>query len=178
MSAPPPAGQILHTIKEWIEYPYSMTEAIQLHFPTSTLELLEGRLGPLLADEGRFFNQNQQTFWTRHVLFKHKNNPLLLGRSITPIPPSNDTIQWITTLGSTPLGSRLFHQDNVTREKITPMQINESHPYLKITENHLNQSLPTLNARRSLFLIDTHPLLITEIFLPYFIHEIEACAHP
>ena len=149
-----------------------MTKAITSHFPSASFELLEAAVGPLISDDN-YFEKKRLSFWTRHILFRSNNKPLLFARTVTPIQ-DDITTELITSLGNTPLASRLFTHDDVTRDRIMQIQLNQTHPYLQLTQHYLKQPQPNLRARRSLFQINQHPLLITEIFLPKFLQEISA----
>ncbi len=163
----------LPTHQHWFQYKGSMTGAIVSHFPSASFKLLEASVGPLISDEATCFKKKSLSFWTRHILFHDNNQPLLFARTVTPIQDNTPT-EWVTTLGNTPLASRLFQQEGVTRNKITQIQLNQTHPYHSLTQHYLKQPQPDLTARRSLFQMNQHPLLITEIFLPHFLQEISA----
>ena len=64
-----------------------------------------------------------------------------------------------------PLGEALF-TDHASRLGLTYRRLEHDHPLYRAARRHTGLTMPHLWARRSVFCLNGHPLLVTEVFLP------------
>ncbi|WP_051632832.1 chorismate--pyruvate lyase family protein [Nitrincola lacisaponensis] len=88
----------------------------------------------------------------REVELMGKNQVWVYARSVVPDATLSHCHQALHQLGNRSLGSLLFSDPRIRRGAI------------QVT--HLRDGKEVYPARRSVFYLDTHPLLVTEVFLP------------
>ena len=72
----------------------------------------------------------------------------------------------ITRLGTKPLGEALFTDPRIRRLGLTMRRLDARHPLYRAAARHTGLTAHYLWARRSVFCLNGHPLLVTEVFLP------------
>ncbi|MDA8417195.1 MAG: chorismate lyase [Betaproteobacteria bacterium] len=101
--------------------------------------------------------------WTRNVLLCDGQQPRIYAHSILPLTRTTHTRLWLRTLGTRPLGDVLFTQPGLPRSPLHYQRLSCHHRLVK-SIRHWPLHFPLL-ARRSVFLIQHTPLLVTEVFL-------------
>jgi len=104
--------------------------------------------------------------YVREVLLLCNGVPVVFAHSVLPHPSLRGDWNGISTLGSRPLGQALFSDHRIQRQPLAYRNVHPDHPlFHAITRQHaLHDS--NLWARRSIFCLNQHPLLVTEVFLP------------
>ncbi len=121
------------------------------------------------SDESRYFHFKVKRCRVREVLLCINNVPLVMAHSVIPIHSSCGSNHAILRLGKKPLGAVLFSKLRKHSKKKPPRDIarlNKSTAlWKKYSKNKLKLPSP-LWARRTLYQLKGHPLLVNEIFLP------------
>lgn len=105
--------------------------------------------------------------YVREVLLYCDGQPVVFAHSVVPANSLRGPWVAVSRLGSRPLGEALFSNPRVTRGPLQYRGIPVRHPLASQTGRAgiavVGQSLW---ARRSLFSMQGHPLMVTEVFLP------------
>lgn len=101
----------------------------------------------------------------REVLLLAKGEPWVYARSVIPLTTLTGRLRALRHLNDRPLGTLLFNDPSMTRQPIEVATISPDTPGLPVA---LNSNQTNLWGRRSVFCLDTKPLLVAEIFLPAF----------
>lgn len=106
--------------------------------------------------------------WTyvREVMLLCDGVPVIFAHSVLPRAALRGGWNGITRLGSRSLGEVLFSDHRITRKPLTYRQIRASHALFRTIAKQLPLATNSLWARRSLFCLNAHPLLVSEVFLP------------
>lgn len=106
--------------------------------------------------------------YVREVLLLCNDSPVVFAHSVLPYPSLRGGWNGISKLGSRPLGQALFSDHRIQRQPLTYRSVPREHPLFRaITRQHALHD-KSLWARRSVFCLNQHPLLVTEVFLPAF----------
>ena len=104
--------------------------------------------------------------YVREVLLLCNGVPVVFAHSVLPYPSLRGAWNGISRLGSRPLGQALFSDHRIQRQPLAYRSVPPDHPlFLAITRQHALYD-NNLWARRSVFCLNKHPLLVTEVFLP------------
>ncbi len=108
--------------------------------------------------------------YVRDVLLLCNDIPVVFAHSVLPYPSLRGGWNGISKLGSRPLGQALFKDHRIQRQPLAYRSVHREHPlFHAITHQHgLHET--SLWARRSVFCLNQHPLLVTEVFLPAIDH--------
>ncbi len=104
--------------------------------------------------------------YVREVMLLCNEVPVVFAHSV--LPPAGLRGGWcgITRLGSRSLGEALFSDHRVERQPLAYRRVRRDHPLYRATARQQMVSARSLWARRSVFCLNSHPLLVTEVFLP------------
>jgi chorismate--pyruvate lyase len=153
----------------WLADTGSLTAKLeqQLNHKLS-VQVLVDRNQNVLKNERHFFNRPLRRCRVREVLLSADQTPLVLARSIIPVSSASGSNQFVLKLGRRPLGAVLFarkkgKKHNNEREMIC---LKQSHPLWQSCKKKYPLLPNKLWARRTLYQLKNHPLLVNEIFLP------------
>ncbi len=102
----------------------------------------------------------------RDVLLTCAGRPLIYAHSVIPTAGLAGPWRRLTRLGNRPLGEALFADPLVRRHPLQYRRLDGRHPLYRAAIEHLTVKPAALWARRSVFVRDDHPILVTEVFLP------------
>lgn len=104
--------------------------------------------------------------WLREVLLVADDAPVVFAHTV--LAPDDRRGPWrlATAIGGRPLGAALFADPLIVRGRLHTARLDAAHPLHRRAAAALGVPLPSLWARRSRFLRDGRPLLVTEVFLP------------
>ncbi len=102
----------------------------------------------------------------REVLLVCGGRPLVYAHSVIPEAGIRGPWRSLSSLGNKPLGEALFADPLVERHPLSFKRLDRRHPLYHGAHRHLAESSRYLWARRSVFALDEHPILVTEVFLP------------
>lgn len=158
------------TIQSWLSTPNSLTSRLRQDCPALSVRVLSEKLERPLLDEAQALGmQPMDKAWVRCVLLQCGQSTTqnwVYARTVIPYFDSNNPWIHLQKLGEKPLGEVLFEMPGIRRSPFgfshLPLQ---ALPHL----NHaLEQTCLKENgfARRSVFMQEEAPLLLTEVFLP------------
>jgi chorismate lyase len=152
----------------WLGDTGSLTRKLEAAFESRIeVRVLADCLQTIHSDESRFFHGRTKRCRVREVLLLINQEPVVIARSIIPILTASGSNHAILKLGKKPLGAVLFQGRNRNRLKahreIT--QLDRRHPLWKNGQRRYPE-MPTGSwARRTLYHLKGHPLLVNEVFL-------------
>jgi chorismate lyase len=123
----------------------------------------------LNSDESRYFHFRIRRCRVREVLLCANGIPLVMAHSVIPTLSSSGSNHSILRLGTKPLGAVLF--SNIRKQsKAKPrreiIRLNKRSGLWKKCQRHYSEISSPLWARRTLYQLKGHPILVNEIFLP------------
>lgn len=154
-------------IRDFLFHEDSLTRFIQLRCEGEfSIELISESKDQALPDETQFLSlQHDETTFIRRSRLKCGDEAVVYARTIMPLQTIAGENQWLTKLGTKPLGDVLFNDETTYRTDMRYAKIpvhcelhEEATKDLNITSD--------LWGRQSLFYTAQQPLLVTEIFLP------------
>lgn len=104
--------------------------------------------------------------YVREVLLSCNQHHLVFAHSVLPRAGLRSGWNGITRLGTRPLGEALFNNPRIKREAMVYLRIDSRHPLFGATTLRHPLHVRALWARRSVFRLNGHPLLVTEVFFP------------
>lgn len=154
--------------QKWLRLESSLTAKLRQLCPELEVRVLSETFATPLASEAHCLDiPAQEKTWIRCVVLQCGPQNFVYARTIIPKMHPDNPWHDVHKLGNTPLGEVLFQDNDITR---TPFQFNRTKlchwPYLC---SFLDTAQTTQNnglARRSVFLKQQMPLLLTEVFLP------------
>lgn len=102
----------------------------------------------------------------REVLLLDAETPLVFAHSVIPLAGLAGPWAGLAGLGNRPLGATLFTNPRIQRQALEYQHLDRRHSLYRDAVCHLTLPPRTLWARRSLFALENHPILVTEVFLP------------
>lgn len=110
-----------------------------------------------------------EPFFIREVTLNGNGVPWVYARTAIPKTTLHSSNDALTKLGSSSLGNYLFTHPSFQRSSHEIAYLEkENKLYQKACQAVDNSTLPPLWARRSVFILDENPLLVSETFLPAF----------
>ena len=100
----------------------------------------------------------------REVILRGNDQPWVFARSVLPLTSLTGSLRRLRKQGNRPLGAFLFSQPHLRRSPIAVSFISRHHGYVP---NELVGNT-SVWGRRSIFVIENKPLLVSEVFLPEF----------
>ncbi len=154
------------TLKTWLLTETSVTEKLGKTFGTGvTVKVLHDAPGRVLNDEGRLLRTRDTEAHVREVTLRCGDHPVVAARTVYASPVLREHHP-LTELGSRPLGELLFANGParwLTREFVA---LHQRMPLFDLVRRVTGDACSSCWARRTLFLLEGEPLLVTEIFLP------------
>ena len=154
----------------WLGDTGSLTRKLEAAFESRIeVRVLADCLQTIHSDESRFFHGRTKRCRVREVLLLINQEPVVIARSIIPILTSSGSNHAILKLGKKPLGAVLFQGHNRNRNRLKAhreiTQLDRHHPLWKNSQRRYPE-MPTGSwARRTLYHLKGHPLLVNEVFL-------------
>ena len=112
---------------------------------------------------GRAF---RELAFVREVVLHSLGKPVVLAHSVASRRDLDGAWRELRGLGTRPLAMMLFNDPRVRRHPFEFARVDRRHPLWKRASQLCGRELPTLWARRSLFMRRGRPLLVTEVFMP------------
>ena len=154
----------------WLSDTGSLTQKIEKAIGQK-LEVQVLRDGPqsLNSDESRYFHFKIRRCRVREVLLCSNGIPLVMAHSVIPTLSSSGSNHAVLRLGKKPLGAVLFSKTRKHSKTKPPRDIarldKNSELWKRCSKSFAGLSSP-LWARRTLYRLKGHPILVNEIFLP------------
>ena len=162
-----PAG-IDENLRRWLFDQGSLTERLKLASANNfRVQLLDENSSIPLASESALLElAPDEPALIRQVLLVCRQQSWVYARSIIPQTTIEQADHKLANLGSKPLGAYLFSHPLIKRAAIEIAQICDEHSGLLPAQVKPLLQSARIWGRRSVFEIDTKPLLVNELFLP------------
>jgi len=150
--------------KNWLLDSGSLTQRLtQASGGEFRVEILRQAILPTYSSEAIVLGiPHRQQALVREVILLGRNTPWVFARSVIPLSTLTGRLRSLSKLDNRPLGALLFQDPNLQRSAMEVARINLQHRYLP---PRLKATHPDCWGRRSRFLLDNKPLLVSEVFL-------------
>lgn len=145
-------------LSPWLAEPGSLTARLKAHSTEFRLQLLQESKQVLPVFLQQCFTDKVESCIRREVIMWCNGQPAVYAQSWLP-EQSIQQLEPLLALGEQPLGEILFQFPDVVR---SPIEIAE----LNVQAKNQWVGAGTYWARRSIFSVAGHPLLVAEVFLP------------
>ena len=153
--------------RTWLTDHGSLTQRLQARCPAFRVLRLCQRSGRPHQDECRAVGLRPGRLGlVREVLLLCGDTPLIFAHTVVPLASLRGPWQALTGLGHRPLGAALFANPLVQRFPLEYRRLDGRHPLHRSATASTWSDFGPLWARRSLFALEGHPILVTEVFLP------------
>lgn len=159
--------QIPHEIRPWLIHTGSLTTRLRKLCNDFSVKLIAQYQRAALPHEADMLDINGDPYLIeREVLLLCGNNPVVYARSFIPLKALKDRFADLDTLGTQPLGEKIFSDPELQRGEIEWTILSEKHASFQHAVSALQQRPDKIYGRRSVFLGAPSPILISEFFLP------------
>jgi chorismate--pyruvate lyase len=154
----------------WLSDTGSLTQKIEQAIGQKLeVQVLRDCPQSLNSDESRYFHFRIRRCRVREVLLCANNVPLVMAHSVIPTFSASGSNHAVLRLGTKPLGAVLFAKTQKHSTPKLPRDIarldRSSALWKRCSKNYPGLNSP-LWARRTLYQLKGHPILVNEIFLP------------
>lgn len=155
-------------LRYWLTDQGSLTQRLTRRCPQFAVRVLQQGQARPLPDESALFRLRQaELVVERDVLLLCRDQPAVFAHTIFTRESLRRVWQPVGRLGNRSLGTLLFSNPRIRRGSMQYRKLDRRHPLYRRIMRQTSGSLPaSLWARRSLFLLDNQPMLVTEVFLP------------
>ena len=163
--------------QSWLADTGSLTQKIEQAIGQKLqVQVLRDCPQTLNSDESRYFHFKIRRCRVREVLLCANDIPLVMAHSVIPTASSSGSNHEILRLGKKPLGAVLFNKTHQHSKSKSPRDIARldkgSELWKRCAKNNANLN-PPLWARRTLYRLKGHPILVNEIFLPALLDHLK-----
>lgn len=155
-------------VRPWLQERGSLTAKLKRHYADFSVQLYHEAWSKPHVDERLLLQLPVDTnAWVREVWLMGNGKPRVFAHSVIARKSLRGPWYGLRKMGRLPLGAALFANPRVERGVLHFRKLPPAHPlYKTVSENLTLRSHQTLWARRSLFCLQRHQLLVTEVFLP------------
>jgi len=155
------------SLRPWLSDHGSLTQRLKSHCATFRVVPLATGLARPNPDEYALLGMAPGSrAYVREVMLLCDGVPVVFAHSVLPHPGLRGGWNGITQLGSRSLGEALFSNHRIERQPLAYRCVRHDHPLFRTIAEHQVPAASSLWARRSVFCLNRHPLLVTEVFLP------------
>ncbi len=153
----------------WLFAPGSLTERLTTlgDYALERLDQHEASAGP--ADAMLLGVPSGTPVWVRTVLMRLDDRPCVTARSVAPVDALDHAWPSLAGYGGLPLGKILYDDPAIARTPFECALLAPDEPLDAISRRYASTPTP-LRARRSTFIRNGSPLVVSECFLPEFWH--------
>ena len=174
------SGEIHRAPREWqpwLSDTGSLTQKIEKAIGQKLeVQVLRDCPQSLNSDESRYFHLKIRRCRVREVLLCANNIPLVMAHSVIPTLSSSGSNHGVLRLGTKPLGAVLFAKTRMHSKAKPPRDIarlDKGSALWKKGSKHFSGLSSPLWARRTLYRLKGHPILVNEIFLPELLKHLK-----
>jgi len=156
-------------LKSWLLDPNSLTARLKSHCNKFRVELLGQRVETCQESEAVALIPSGEKILVREVLLFCDEKPQVFARSLLPLSSLTGAEQSLANLGTQSLGQVLFNNPSLERQTIEVAEFDATSSVgnlvkqLRLSEQSSSQNLW---GRRSIFVLESKPLMVAEVFLP------------
>ena len=167
------------TVQSWLSTKGSLTARLREGCPKIEVHILSERLEVPLNNEAIALKMHSsEQAWVRCVLLRCDQENWIYARTVISNFNSQNPWESLQKLGNKPLGDVLFETPSIKRTAFAFSKLPlATWPYLTKQLASGQKTLPSF-ARRSVFLQQDAPLLLTEVFLPGLFKTTKAFPDP
>jgi chorismate--pyruvate lyase len=129
------------------------------------LRLMQGAQRPNRDERRGLGLRDRELAVVREVLLRDAGTPLVFAHSVVARRDLRGAWRGLSRLGSRPLAEMLFHDTAVVRLPMEYRKIDARHRLYRRAKEVASFKATSIWARRSVFLKQGRPLLVTEVFL-------------
>jgi len=154
-------------LRGWLSDRGSLTRRLKArHADFRVSPVARGFVSPFL-DEAQLLGLHPKVrAYVREVLLMSGGHIRVFAHSVLPRASLRGGWCGIARLGTRPLGEALFADPRIRRLGLTMRRLDARHPLYRAARRHTGLTVPYVWARRSVFCLNGHPLLVNEVFLP------------
>lgn len=153
--------------RPWLTNHGSLTQLLRERFPDFNVrQLRQATALPFFDEAGPLGLRRHERAMVREVLLRSGAEALVYAHTVIPAASLRGSWRKLAGLGNRSLGSALFADPRVERFPLAYRRLDRRHPLYHAAAPHSASPSTSLWARRSLFALDGHRLMVTEVFLP------------
>jgi len=153
--------------RPWLLDRGSLTRRIQARCAAFSVRHVQQQYGVAMPSERHMVAlKHHSRALLRDVFLYCNDTPLVFAHSVLPAASLHGNWQSLGRLGSKPLGAMLFSNPRVRRTPLCFKKLNRRHALYRLACAALPNPPASLWARRSVFYMESRPILVTEVFLP------------
>jgi chorismate--pyruvate lyase len=152
-------------LRAWLVDQGSLTQRIIARCNDFSVQNVSLRRACAYGDEFALVGRRQHSL-LRDVKLCCAGNPVVYAHSVLPYASMVGAWVRLRRLGNQPLGAALFVNPKVYRESLRFRRLDGRHPLWVAAVGHMVEPPPSLWARRSVFVLASKRILVTEVFLP------------
>ncbi|MCD9015965.1 chorismate lyase [Parachryseolinea silvisoli] len=171
-----PADIVPPVLREWLYKPFVLSHALKRVCSNFAVSVCDQSIKPMYADEISALQcYTCPDGYVRETYLGNVEDPLVYARVTMPETTYRACQEELDTLGNRPIGETLLYNNpHVTRSGFEVKRVTGNdellfdvlvHSHFFKAEVEKSSRIPELWARRSIFHMHGHPLLITEVFL-------------
>lgn len=154
-------------LRNWLSDRGSLTRRMRARYDDFCVVPVARGFATPFPDESRALGLSLEVnTYVRDVLLMGGGTARVFAHSVLPRAVLRGGWGDITRLGTKPLGETLFRAPGVRRLALTMRRVDARHPLYRAARRHAQVSARHLWTRRSVFCVDGHALLVSEVFLP------------
>ncbi|MDD5365293.1 MAG: chorismate lyase [Gallionellaceae bacterium] len=153
--------------RPWLTNHGSLTQLLRERFTEFNVRQLRQAIAlPFFDESAPLGLRRHERAMVREVLLRSAETALVYAHTV--IPPASLRGPWrkLAGLGNQSLGGTLFADPRVERFPLAYRRIDRRNPLYHAATPYLDNPSGSLWARRSLFALAGHRLMVTEVFLP------------
>lgn len=155
------------TLRAWLTDRGSLTQRLKERCQNVKIEVVRLSLSQVFTDELKAIGcAPKKLAMVREVYLYCGDIPVVFAHTIYQARSGRHAWQSIAGLGNRSLGAALFSNPKVKRQMLHYKKLNPSDKLFQRAAKRLGTTPSHLSARRSLFILQGEPLLVTEVFLP------------
>ncbi|MDP2559562.1 chorismate lyase [Psychrobium sp. 1_MG-2023] len=152
-------------LHEWLFDKSSLTARLSEDTTRFQVQVLREGIAKLAPHEQSFF-ATDTNMHSREVILICDGVPQVYARTLIPEETLAYADHQLAKLGATSLGAVLFQSPEMTRSDIEATYFNPDSALHTLSQQLGQPTQKRLWARRSIFKLATHPLMVAEYFLP------------
>lgn len=177
-----PKRQIFHAdldadLATWLFDPTSLTERLVSACSGSfSVHILSQGWSHAMLNEAKTLNMRiSGRALVREVHLLCDNEPWVFARTVIPPHTLRGKQRRLAKLGKKPLGAVLFADKSMQRTEMEIACIQPGQQLYQLATHHLSHCEQPIWGRRSVFFLNKHPLMVSEIFLPHIGSPAQRC---
>jgi chorismate--pyruvate lyase len=154
-------------LRWWLTHQGSLTRLLQARCEHFRVEPTFQAFATACIDELAVMHLRRQSqVLVREVYLHCDETPVVFAHSIIKKEHLKSAWRGLSRLGNRSLGTMLFTNPLIKRTPLVFKNLKSTHPLFKRACKQLQTRPINLWARRSLFILQQQPILVTEVFLP------------